>query len=120
MRFPKAVQTILLKNILKQVVNKIGSEIPTDPMPIEAGDMVVVLEPKKEWIKRNRERRIDWKKCNNPVCYSKMPHSVFSNLYKMRFNELLTGQNKIGIKDLYGENSDIPSDFLVSDGGKKI
>jgi cobalt-zinc-cadmium resistance protein CzcA len=45
-------QTILLKNYpeVKQVVNKIGSgEIPTDPMPIEAGDMVVVLKPKKEW-----------------------------------------------------------------------
>lgn len=33
---------------VEQVVNKIGSgEIPTDPMPIEAGDMVVKLKPKK-------------------------------------------------------------------------
>ena len=48
-------QTILLREYpdeVKQVVNKIGSgEIPTDPMPIEAGDMMVILSPKSEWTK---------------------------------------------------------------------
>ncbi len=35
---------------VQKVVAKIGSgEIPTDPMPIEAADMMVILKPKKEW-----------------------------------------------------------------------
>lgn len=43
---------ILLKNFpeVEKVVTKIGSgEIPTDPMPIEASDMMVILKDKKEW-----------------------------------------------------------------------
>jgi cobalt-zinc-cadmium resistance protein CzcA len=32
-----------------EVVSKIGSaEIPTDPMPIESGDLIVILKNKKE------------------------------------------------------------------------
>jgi cobalt-zinc-cadmium resistance protein CzcA len=32
------------------VVTKIGSgEVPTDPMPMEAADMMVILKDKKEW-----------------------------------------------------------------------
>ena len=35
---------------VQKVVTKIGSgEIPTDPMPMEASDMMVILKPKKEW-----------------------------------------------------------------------
>jgi cobalt-zinc-cadmium resistance protein CzcA len=52
----KKVTTQAAKILLKQfpevqkVVMKIGSgEIPTDPMPMDGGDMIVVLKPKKEW-----------------------------------------------------------------------
>ena len=35
---------------IKTIVTKIGSgEIPTDPMPIESGDMIIVLKDKSEW-----------------------------------------------------------------------
>ena len=35
---------------VKMVVGKTGSaEVPTDPMPPEASDLIVVLKPKKEW-----------------------------------------------------------------------
>ena len=35
---------------IEKVVTKIGSgEIPTDPMPIEAADMMIILKDKKEW-----------------------------------------------------------------------
>src|SRR5690606_24311762 len=35
---------------VEKVVTKIGSgEIPTEPMPMDAGDMIIVLKPKKEW-----------------------------------------------------------------------
>src|SRR5690606_11509659 len=36
---------------VEKVVTKIGSsEIPTDPMPIEASDMMVILKPKSQWV----------------------------------------------------------------------
>jgi cobalt-zinc-cadmium resistance protein CzcA len=32
------------------VVTKIGSgEVPTDPMPMEAADMMIILKDKSEW-----------------------------------------------------------------------
>ena len=35
---------------VEKVVTKIGSgEVPTDPMPMEASDMMVILKPKEEW-----------------------------------------------------------------------
>ncbi len=35
---------------VEMVVTKIGSgEVPTDPMPMEASDMMVILKDKEEW-----------------------------------------------------------------------
>ncbi|MBX2953365.1 MAG: CusA/CzcA family heavy metal efflux RND transporter [Leadbetterella sp.] len=114
-------QTILLKNYpeVKQVVNKIGSgEIPTDPMPIEAGDMVVVLKPKKEWTSaETREELIE----KMQQSLSVIPNATFSfqQPIQMRFNELLTGAKQDVVLKIYGEDLDILSD-LASDVGRKI
>ena len=114
-------QTILLKNYpeVKQVVNKIGSgEIPTDPMPIEAGDMVVVLKPKKEWTSAaDREELIE----KMQQSLSVIPNATFSfqQPIQMRFNELLTGAKQDVVLKIYGEDLDILSD-IASDVGKKI
>ena len=114
-------QDILLKNYpeVKQVVNKIGSgEIPTDPMPIEAGDMVVVLKPKKEWTSAaDREELIDKMQQSLAV----IPNATFSfqQPIQMRFNELLTGAKQDVVLKIYGEDLDVLSD-LASDVGKKI
>ncbi|MDZ7647875.1 MAG: efflux RND transporter permease subunit [Cytophagales bacterium] len=45
-------EKILLENFPEviKVVGKTGSgEVPTDPMPIEASDMMVILKDKSEW-----------------------------------------------------------------------
>ena len=45
-------ETILLDNFpeVLQVVSKIGSgEIPTDPMPVEAADLMIILKDKSDW-----------------------------------------------------------------------
>jgi cobalt-zinc-cadmium resistance protein CzcA len=35
---------------VKEVIGKVGSgEIPTDPMPVEACDLMVILKDKSEW-----------------------------------------------------------------------
>ncbi|MBN8880587.1 CusA/CzcA family heavy metal efflux RND transporter [Chitinophaga sp. 212800010-3] len=114
-------QTILLKNYpeVKQVVNKIGSgEIPTDPMPIEAGDMMVVLKPKKEWTSaETREELIE----KMQQSLSVIPNATFSfqQPIQMRFNELLTGAKQDVVLKIYGENLDVLSD-LASEVGRKI
>lgn len=114
-------QTIILKNFpeVNQVVNKIGSgEIPTDPMPIEAGDMMVVLKPHKEWTSaKSREELIE----KMQEALSVIPNATFSfqQPIQMRFNELLTGAKQDVVLKIYGENLDVLSD-LASDVGKKI
>ncbi|MFY9150898.1 MAG: CusA/CzcA family heavy metal efflux RND transporter [Prolixibacteraceae bacterium] len=114
-------QTILLKDYpeVNQVVNKIGSgEIPTDPMPIEAGDMMVVLKPKGEWTSaESREELIEKMQRSLSV----IPNATFSfqQPIQMRFNELLTGAKQDVVLKIYGEDLDILSD-LASDVSSKI
>ncbi len=46
---------------VEQVVGKTGSsEIPTDPMPIDASDMMVILKPKSKWT--SAKLFLKWKK----------------------------------------------------------
>lgn len=117
----KKAQDILLKNYpeVKQVVNKIGSgEIPTDPMPIEAGDMMVILKPKKEWTSaKTREGLIE----KMQQSLSVIPNATFSfqQPIQMRFNELLTGAKQDVVLKIYGEDLDVLSD-LASEVGRKI
>ena len=54
---------LLLKHFpeVKEVVAKVGSsEIPTDPMPPEACDLIIVLKDKKDWTSADsREGLVD-------------------------------------------------------------
>lgn len=114
-------QTILLEKYpeVNQVVNKIGSgEIPTDPMPIEAGDMMVILKPHKEWTSAgSREELIE----KMQQSLSVIPNATFSfqQPIQMRFNELLTGAKQDVVIKIYGEDLNTLSD-LASDVGGKI
>tara|TARA_R110002050_G_scaffold42777_7_gene102818 strand:+ start:4249 stop:8643 length:4395 start_codon:yes stop_codon:yes gene_type:complete len=114
-------QNIVLSNYpeVTQVVNKIGSgEIPTDPMPIEAGDMMVILKPRSEWTSaEDREELIS----KMQKSLSVIPNATFSfqQPIQMRFNELLTGAKQDVVIKIYGEDLDILSD-LANDVGKKI
>lgn len=115
-------QRIILDNYpdeVIQVINKIGSgEIPTDPMPIEAGDMMVVLRPKKEWKKASSREELA-KKMNESL--SVIPNATFSFLQpiQMRFNELLTGAKQDVVMKIYGEDLDKLSE-LTNAVGKNI
>ncbi|SDR70214.1 cobalt-zinc-cadmium resistance protein CzcA [Gillisia sp. Hel1_33_143] len=115
-------QTILLKEYpdeVLQVVNKIGSgEIPTDPMPIEAGDMMVILSPKSEWTKAGGREELA---AEMKESLSTIPNATFSfqQPIQMRFNELLTGAKQDVVIKIYGEDLNILSD-LASNVGSKI
>ncbi|CAL66268.1 CusA/CzcA family heavy metal efflux RND transporter [Christiangramia forsetii] len=115
-------QTILLSQYpdeVTQVVNKIGSgEIPTDPMPIEAGDMMVILSPKDEWTSaEDREGLIEEMQASLSV----IPNATFSfqQPIQMRFNELLTGAKQDVVIKIYGEDLNTLSD-LAGNVGRKI
>ena len=89
-----------------EVVGKIGSaEIPTDPMPIETGDLIVILKDKKEWTTTD-----DFYKLADMMLdeMSNIPGVEFeaSQPIQMRFNELMTGvRSDVAIK-VFGDDLD--------------
>ncbi len=91
---------------VKAVVGKTGSgEIPTDPMPPEATDMMIVLKDKKEWTTTK-----DYKELSEMIAekLSVLP-GVFveeSQPIQMRFNELMTGVKQDVAVKIFGENID--------------
>lgn len=100
---------ILLKEYpeVKQVVGKIGSgEIPTDPMPIEAADLMVILKDKDEWTSASSRIELAEKMA---VSLSVIPGVTFSfqQPIQMRFNELMTGAKQDVVLKIYGEDLDV-------------
>lgn len=92
---------------IKTIVTKIGSgEIPTDPMPIESGDLIIVLKDKKEWTSAE-----NWEDLAHLMKeeMEKIPGANIevSQPIQMRFNELMTGsRSDIAIK-IFGDNLDV-------------
>ncbi len=100
------LQKILLDNFpeVEKVVTKIGTaEIPTDIMPLEAGDIYVILKPKEEWTSGKSKEEL-FEKMENKM--NEFPGVIyeFTQPIQMRFNELMTGvRQDIAIK-IYGED----------------
>ncbi len=92
---------------VKEVVGKIGSsEIPTDPMPIEAADMMIILTDSDTWTKAS----------SKDMLAEKMQTTLEENMVgvtfgfqqpiQMRFNELMTGARQDVVVKVYGEDLD--------------
>lgn len=100
---------ILLKQFpeIKEVIGKIGtSEIPTDPMPIEACDLMIILKDKSEWVSASsREELAD----TMSKALEDIPGVTFSfqQPIQMRFNELMTGAKQDVVVKIYGEDLDV-------------
>lgn len=97
---------LLLKNYpeVKEVVGKIGSaEIPTDPMPMEAVDVMLIMKDKKEWTSaRTREELVG--KMQETLEAIPGVNFGFSQPIQLRFNELISGvRQDVGIK-IFGED----------------
>ncbi len=104
-----AVSTELEKILLQfpeveTVVSKIGtSEIPTDPMPIEANDLMVVLKDKSEWTTASSKDELI-EKMEETLAVIPGVAIEFQQPIEMRFNELITGiKSDVAIK-IYGED----------------
>lgn len=99
---------ILLKNFpeVEKVVTKIGSgEIPTDPMPIEASDMMVILKPKKEWTSAKTFDALA-EKMSQKIAEIPGVTAGFQYPVQMRFNELMTGARQDVVCKIFGEDLD--------------
>ncbi len=91
---------------VKMVVGKTGAaEVPTDPMPPEATDLIVVLKPQKEWkTKKSYEELAD----EISEKLETIPGVFFekNQPIQMRFNELMTGIRQDVAVKIFGENLD--------------
>lgn len=108
---------ILLKEFpdeVKEVVGKIGSsEIPTDPMPIEACDLMIILKPKTEWTKADNKDELAEKMTEALEDVAGVTFG-FQQPIQMRFNELMSGARQDVVIKVYGEDLDM----LTSYAGK--
>ncbi|MBB6270024.1 cobalt-zinc-cadmium resistance protein CzcA [Pedobacter cryoconitis] len=96
---------------VQKIVTKIGSaEVPTDPMPFEAGDMMVILKDKKDWTSAK----------SFPELSAKMTKALevvpgitvgFQFPVQMRFNELMTGARQDVVCKIFGEDLDSLSSY---------
>lgn len=92
---------------VKEVVGKIGSsEIPTDPMPIEACDLMVILKPKGKWVKANNREELAERMAE---ALEDVPGVTFSfqQPIQMRFNELISGVKQDVAVKIFGEDLNV-------------
>jgi cobalt-zinc-cadmium resistance protein CzcA len=101
---------------VKEVVSKIGtSEIPTDPMPIESADIIMVLKDKKDWTTADNKEELA-EKMNEKLSQIPGCNLSFEQPIQMRFNELIAGvKSDIAIK-IFGDNLD----KLFSEANKAV
>ena len=91
---------------VEKVVTKIGSgEVPTDPMPMEAADMMVILKDKSEWTSAKTFNELA-EKMSKAVADIPGITTSFQFPVQMRFNELMTGAKQDVVCKIFGENLD--------------
>ena len=89
-----------------KVVSKIGSgEVPTDPMPMDAADLMIILKDKSEWTSAQTFDELSQKMS---LALNDLPGITASFQYpvQMRFNELMTGAKQDVVCKIFGENLD--------------
>ncbi len=91
---------------VKMVVGKTGSaEVPTDPMPPEATDLMIILKTKSQW-----KRDISYEDLADEMVLKlrSIPGVFFekNQPIQMRFNELMTGVRQDVAVKIFGENLD--------------
>lgn len=91
---------------VEKVVGKIGSgDVPTDPMPIDAADLMIILKDKSEWTSAESFDELAEKMGKE---LETVLGTTFSFQYpvQMRFNELMTGAKQDVVCKIFGENLD--------------
>lgn len=91
---------------IEKIVVKTGcGEIPTDPMPIEASDVMIILKDKSEWTSAKSFDELS-EKMKSVIAEIPGVSVGFQFPVQMRFNELMTGAKQDVVCKIYGENLD--------------
>jgi len=99
---------------VEKIVGKTGSsEVPTDPMPIDATDMMIILKDRSEWTSASTYEELEAKMSRE---LEAVPGVTFGFQYPvaMRFNELISGARQDVVCKIFGEDLDT----LASYAGK--
>lgn len=91
---------------VKMVVGKSGTaEVPTDPMPPEATDMMIILKPQDMWKTKKSYDELGDEMMQK---LEAIPGIFFekNQPIQMRFNELMTGIRQDVAVKIFGENMD--------------
>jgi len=91
---------------VKNIVTKIGSsEVPTEPLPMDMGDMIINLKPKSEWTSAKSFDELSEKM---GAAATEVPGVTTSFQFpvQMRFNELMTGARQDVVCKIFGEDLD--------------
>jgi len=90
---------------IKETIGKIGSaEIPTDPMPIEACDLMLILKERSNWTSATSKEELAKKMKDTLEKYLPGVSFGFQQPIQMRFNELMTGARQDVVLKIYGED----------------
>jgi len=102
---------------VKEVIGKIGSsEIPTDPMPVEACDLIIILKDKGDWTNASTRDELAGKMQAKLEQYIPGVTFGFQQPIQMRFNELMTGARQDVVIKVYGEDFSKLSAYAVKIG----
>ena len=102
---------------VEEVVGKIGSgEIPTDPMPVEACDLIVILKDKKHWTGASSREELAKKMQDKLEQHIPGVTFGFQQPIQMRFNELMSGARQDVVVKIYGEDLDLLAGYAKQIG----
>ncbi len=91
---------------IEKIVGKTGSsEVPTDPMPIDATDMMIILKDRGRWVSAKTYEELEAKMAKE---LEAVPGVTFGFQYPvaMRFNELISGARQDVVCKIFGEDLD--------------
>jgi cobalt-zinc-cadmium resistance protein CzcA len=91
---------------VEKIVGKTGSsEVPTDPMPVDATDMMIILKDRKEWTSAKTYEELEAKMSKE---LEAVPGVTFGFQYPvaMRFNELISGARQDVVCKIFGDDLD--------------
>ncbi len=101
---------------IEKVVTKIGSsEVPTEPLPMDMGDMIITLKDKSEWTSASSFDELSEKMTK---AAQEVPGVTTSFQFpvQMRFNELMTGARQDVVCKIFGEDLDTLSFYAKKVG----
>jgi cobalt-zinc-cadmium resistance protein CzcA len=101
---------------VEKVVTKIGTgEIPSDPMPLEAADLMIILKDKDQWTSATTFPELA-EKMNAAMQEIPGIQTSFQFPVQMRFNELMTGARQDIVLKIFGENLDTLAQYAAKIG----